>query len=335
MGRCCADQLARSFPALQICGAFNAPPWRRPYRQHRFDRSQAGLAECVCLPCQQVGAARTEPCAARGIAAAWHQSQRSYCRRHAHTVSARSLSGPRSRRIAGSCECGRDRLLPADPARRDRHSGGYGAAHARNVMAMSSRASAVFLDKDGTLIEDVPYNVAPEKMRLAPGAEEALHLLARRGYRLIVVSNQPGVALGLFPEYALRAVEQRLQELLLPAALSLPGFCYWPHSPRAKVSAYRLHCNCRKPAPGMLTRAARDHALQLSRSWLVGDILDDIEAGRRANCKTVLINNGNETEWELTAERCPHAVATDLLEAARIILRVDSEMAAHTVSASV
>jgi D-glycero-D-manno-heptose 1,7-bisphosphate phosphatase len=201
-------------------------------------------------------------------------------------------------------------------------------------MAMSSRTSAVFLDKDGTLIEDVPYNVEPKHMRLVAGATEALHLLARSGYRLIVVSNQPGVALGLFPEYALRAVEQRLQELLLPAGVSLHGFYYCPHFPRAKIPAYRLHCNCRKPAPGMLTRAARDHALELRSSWLVGDILDDIEAGRRANCKTVLVNNGNETEWELTAERCPHAVATDLLEAARTIVRVDREIGAHTASVS-
>jgi D-glycero-D-manno-heptose 1,7-bisphosphate phosphatase len=201
-------------------------------------------------------------------------------------------------------------------------------------MAMNPRTSAVFLDKDGTLIEDVPYNVAPEQMRLVPGATEALHLLARSGYRLIVVSNQPGVALGLFPEYALRAVEQRLQELLLPAGLSLHGFYYCPHFPRARIPAYRLHCNCRKPASGMLTRAARDHALELPSSWLVGDILDDIEAGRRVNCKTVLINNGNETEWELTAERCPHAVATDLLEAAKTIVRMDSEIAAHSASVS-
>jgi len=72
----------------------------------------------------------------------------------------------------------------------------------------------------------------------------------------------------------------------------------------------------------------------LSSSWLVGDILDDIEAGRRAKCKTVLINNGNETEWELTAERCPHAVATNLLEAAQTIVRVDREIDAHTASVS-
>lgn len=201
-------------------------------------------------------------------------------------------------------------------------------------MAIRPRGSAVFLDKDGTLIEDVPYNVAPNEMRLVPGAEEALHLLARCGYRLIVVSNQPGVALGLFPEYALRAVEERLQELLLPAGVSLHGFYYCPHFPKAKIAAYRLHCDCRKPAAGMLKRAARDHALKLRHCWLVGDILDDIEAGRRANCRTVLINNGNETEWELTAERCPHAVAPNLLEAANIIARVDSETAVQPAGAS-
>jgi len=84
----------------------------------------------------------------------------------------------------------------------------------------------------------------------------------------------------------------------------------------------------------MLTRAAKDHGLQLHRSWLVGDILDDIEAGRRVNCKTVLINNGNETEWELTAERCPHVVATNLLEAATTIVRVDRAIAAETAGVS-
>ena len=193
-------------------------------------------------------------------------------------------------------------------------------------MALSYRPGAIFLDKDGTLIDNVPYNVAPERIRLAKHATEGLHLLASRGYRLIVVSNQPGVALGMFPEHALRAVEQRLHELLHEAGLSLHGFYYCPHLPKARQTAYRLHCNCRKPAPGMLLRAAREHALKLPQCWMVGDILDDIEAGRSAGCKTVLIDNGNETQWDLSPERRPHEIAANLLEAATMILRSETNV---------
>jgi histidinol-phosphate phosphatase family protein len=171
-------------------------------------------------------------------------------------------------------------------------------------------APAVFVDKDGTLVEDVPYNVDPERISLAPGAEEAIRRFAERGYRVIVVSNQPGAALGLFPEEKLRGVEQRLRELLDD---SLDGFYYCPHHPECG-------CRCRKPSPGMLLRAAREHGIALERSWMIGDILDDVEAGRRAGCRTVLIDNGNETEWKMSAVRRPDLAAADLAEAAAMIL---------------
>jgi histidinol-phosphate phosphatase family protein len=184
-------------------------------------------------------------------------------------------------------------------------------------MAMSDSQRAVFLDKDGTLVDNVPYNVEPQRIRLADGAREGLSLLARLDYRFIVVSNQPGVALGLFPEKALLAVEQRLRQLLDQAGVAMDGFYYCPHSPKGKDPW--MQCICRKPAPGMLMRAARDHALDLSRCWMVGDILDDVEAGRAAGCKTILIDNGNETEWEWSARRRPHRIAGNLLDAASII----------------
>jgi HAD superfamily hydrolase (TIGR01662 family) len=148
----------------------------------------------------------------------------------------------------------------------------------------------VFLDKDGTLVVDVPYNVDPELIRLAPGAMEGLLALHAAGYALIVVSNQSGVARGLFAEEAL-----------------------------GTVADYAVRCDCRKPEPGLVTRAAADHGVDLARSWLVGDILNDVEAGRRTGCRTVLIDNGNETEWRLSPDREPHHVAADLAEAARII----------------
>ena len=176
-------------------------------------------------------------------------------------------------------------------------------------MALSGGA-AVFVDKDGTLVHDVPYNVDPARVALAEGAAEAVERFALGGYRVIVVSNQPGVALGLFERSRLAAVEERLQALL---GGKLDGFYFCPHAPQAG-------CACRKPGPGLLLQAAREHGVDLARSWMVGDILDDIEAGRRAGCRTCLVDNGNETEWHLTEARRPHRIAADMRQAAAWIL---------------
>lgn len=170
--------------------------------------------------------------------------------------------------------------------------------------------AAIFVDKDGTLVHDVPYNVDPARIALAPGAGEAVRRFAQSGLRVIVVSNQPGAALGLFDEVELRGVERRLRELLDDR---LAGFYYCPHHPEAG-------CACRKPGPGMLQRAARELGVDLGRSWMIGDILDDVEAGRRAGCRTCLIDNGNETQWRLGELRRPDRVAADLAEAAALIL---------------
>jgi D-glycero-D-manno-heptose 1,7-bisphosphate phosphatase len=167
---------------------------------------------------------------------------------------------------------------------------------------------AVFVDKDGTLVLDVPYNVDPGRITLAAGAELAIAKLSASGYRVIVVSNQPGAALGLFPEKALNDVAAHLRSALP----GLEGFYYCPHLPGSD-------CGCRKPDPGLLERAAREQGVDLTRSWMIGDILDDIEAGRRAGCRTILLDVGNETEWRLGAERRPHHVAADLAQAAEII----------------
>lgn len=175
---------------------------------------------------------------------------------------------------------------------------------------------AIFLDKDGTLIEDVPYNVDPGKIRLLPRAAEGAAAFQAAGFKLIVVSNQSGVARGCFEESALRAVEQRLRELLAEAGVRLAGLYYCPHHPQGTVAAYAHSCTCRKPQPGMLLRAAADHDLDLSQCWMAGDILDDVEAGRRAGCGTILIDNGGETEWVMSPERRPDVVAQDLAHAA-------------------
>jgi histidinol-phosphate phosphatase family protein len=184
----------------------------------------------------------------------------------------------------------------------------------------SCEKKAVFLDKDGTLVEDIPYNVDPQKIQLAPGAVEALTALHENGYALIVVSNQSGVARGLFPERALADVEASLRCRLAAFGVPLAGFYYCPHHPQGSADGYAITCRCRKPAPGMLRRAAVDLGIDLSKSWMLGDILDDIEAGRRAGCRTVLIDNGNETEWRRGRRRRPHHRAADLADAARFIL---------------
>src|SRR5436190_23513676 len=116
---------------------------------------------------------------------------------------------------------------------------------------------AVFLDKDGTLIEDVPYNVRPEQIRLLPGGAEGLRRLHAAGYRLIVISNQSGVAHGYFPEEALAGVERRLRQLLAEVGVPLAGLYYCPHHPDGRVAAYGRAGGCRKPEPGLLLRGVR------------------------------------------------------------------------------
>lgn len=192
---------------------------------------------------------------------------------------------------------------------------------------------AVFLDKDGTLLEDVPYNVDPDRMQLMPGTGYALRVMQNAGYKLIVITNQAGVARGCFHEQALAGVEERLREMLSAEGVTLNGFYYCPHHPDGSVRQYAVKCWCRKPAPGMLYRAAIDHQLHLGSSWFVGDILNDVEAGRRAGCRTILVDNGGETEWDLSAIRRPHYLVSDLVSAADVIAgsRAGSEVTEATM----
>jgi D-glycero-D-manno-heptose 1,7-bisphosphate phosphatase len=178
---------------------------------------------------------------------------------------------------------------------------------------------AIFIDKDGTLVENVPYNVFPGLLELTWQAGQGLQLFRQLGYALCVVSNQSGLAQGLFTETALDLLHRRLAQTLAQYGVVLDGFYYCPHSPDGVITRYAIPCTCRKPMPGMLYRAAREHGLDLAQSWMVGDILDDIEAGRRAGCRTVLIDNGNETEWKRSPLRTPHLTAPNLYTAAAMI----------------
>lgn len=183
-------------------------------------------------------------------------------------------------------------------------------------MAMSTLDKpAVFLDKDGTVVEDVPYNIDPALLRFTPGACAALHLLSQHGYALVIVTNQPGLALGRFDRQAWMKLRHALVDLVRhEAGVTLEDVLACPHAPTPRIAP---GCLCRKPAPGLLRQAAARHHLDLHRSWMVGDILDDVEAGRRAGCRTVLLDVGHETEWRDSPLRVPDHRAPNLYEAAQ------------------
>lgn len=168
---------------------------------------------------------------------------------------------------------------------------------------------AVFLDKDGTLIKDEPYNVDPAKVVFEEDVFEGLRTLLLDGYRLVIVSNQPGLALDLFSQTELDALIRYFEDIFAENGLLLSGFYYCPHAPDG------IACACRKPEPGLLIGAARDLNIDLGHSWMIGDILNDVEAGNRAGCQTVLIDNGNETEWLEGPARIPTYTTRSFLDA--------------------
>jgi len=148
-------------------------------------------------------------------------------------------------------------------------------------------AAGLFLDRDGTLIELEPYLCDPQRVRLIPGAAGALRRAREAGYRLVVASNQSGVARGLYGDEAVRAVEARVRELLETEGVTVDGFYHCPHHPE-----HTGRCQCRKPAPGMLLLAARELGLDLDRSFMVGDTPADLQAGAAAGCRSLLVRTG-------------------------------------------
>ena len=184
---------------------------------------------------------------------------------------------------------------------------------------MPEKRKAVFLDKDGTIIPDIPYNVNPDLITLAKGVVEGLKLLQQQCFLFIVISNQAGVARGYFKVEDLRPVEQKLNQLFNKEGLDIAHYYFCPHHPDGKIPEYAIACNCRKPKPGMIVQAVSELQIDVQSSWMIGDILNDVEAGNKAGCKTVLINNGNETEWVKGPFRTPTFVAANFLDAAKFI----------------
>ncbi len=180
------------------------------------------------------------------------------------------------------------------------------------------KATAVFLDRDGTIIEDTGYVGDPEQVRLLPGAAEAIRRLTKLVDVVVLASNQSGVARGLFDEEDLARVHERVEELLRQHGVRLDGAYYCPYldGPKATVDAYRRASELRKPKPGMLLQAARDMNIDLSRSWMIGDSQADVEAGWRAGCQTVHLRDRAKEEDASTSAM--HTAAS-LLEAAEIL----------------
>jgi D-glycero-D-manno-heptose 1,7-bisphosphate phosphatase len=155
---------------------------------------------------------------------------------------------------------------------------------------------AAFLDRDGTLVEEVPYLHEPERVALVPGAAEALAGLAAAGFALVVVSNQAGVARGRYPEAAVARVHRRLAELLARGGVHLDGIWYCPHHPDGTVPGYARACGCRKPAPGMLLAAAAALGLDLRASVLIGNHPDDVGAAVAAGVAPLFVATGRAAD---------------------------------------
>lgn len=178
---------------------------------------------------------------------------------------------------------------------------------------------ALFVDRDGTLVWPRHYPSRPEELILFDGISAPLVQLQAAGFLLIVITNQSGLAHGYFDEVALEAMHAHLAAKLGKLAVRLDAVYYCPHHPEGHVGALAIDCDCRKPRPGLLKRAAADLDIDLARSWFVGDILHDVEAGNRAGCRTVLVDNGGETEWLHGPYRSPAYTVRCTVEAFRLI----------------
>jgi D-glycero-D-manno-heptose 1,7-bisphosphate phosphatase len=192
---------------------------------------------------------------------------------------------------------------------------------------MSNRA--VFLDRDGTVIEEVNYLHRLEDLQVYPFSPEALHRLKQRGFMTVMVTNQSAVARGLLTEDELRQVHAALQERLTEAGGGIDAYYYCPHHPEAALERYRQACNCRKPKAGLILRAAEEQQIDLAASYVVGDRVGDIQAGHAAGCLSILVRTGygRSAAAEVDELRCrgdstgvPDHTAENLLEAAKWIL---------------
>jgi D-glycero-D-manno-heptose 1,7-bisphosphate phosphatase len=184
------------------------------------------------------------------------------------------------------------------------------------------RGAAVFLDRDGTLIEGEGYLADPSALRLLPGVAHALARLRAGGWRLVLATNQSGVARGLLDEQRLFEIHVELERQLAREGARLDLLLHCPHHPEEGTAPYRRACSCRKPQPGMLLEAAERLELDLSRCWSIGDDERDLEAARRAGARPLLVltGKGERTRAAQRARGLEPESAPDLERAADLIL---------------
>jgi D-glycero-D-manno-heptose 1,7-bisphosphate phosphatase len=186
---------------------------------------------------------------------------------------------------------------------------------------------AVFIDRDGTISEEIGYVNHPSRYRVFPYAAEAIHTLTEAGWLTVLVTNQAGVARGYFTEDLIHRVHQILIDELARGGARLDAIYYCPHHPSVGEPPYRADCNCRKPKPGLIHRAAEELDIDLSQSWMVGDRYSDAELAHRAGVRACFVLSGyGRGEWEYQRAtqwpREPDMVAEDLLDAAQRIVRI-------------
>ena len=198
-------------------------------------------------------------------------------------------------------------------------------------METPDRRAAVFLDRDGVLVEDRGLLIDPAELRIPDGVPSGLRRLKEAGFRLIVVSNQTVVARGVITPEGLEAIHAQMLRLLEEAgAPRLDAVYCCVHHPDADLPEYRVRCDCRKPRPGSLLRAAEEHGLDLAASFLIGDRVTDIAAGAAAGCRTVLLRRPGEESPPATSAEPPEGwpqpdcVCPDLSAAAEWILAARS-----------
>ena len=184
--------------------------------------------------------------------------------------------------------------------------------------------SAVFVDRDGTLSEEVGYIRELDQFRLMPKSAEAVKLLNESGLKIIVITNQAGVARGYFSEEMVRQVHNKMERLLSEQGAFLDGVYYCPHHPEGVIKPYRKACSCRKPASGLLEQASKDHGICLTASYVVGDKVTDIELAHRVGAKGILVLTGygkdEHQKIKETPAKKPAFVARDLFDAVKWIM---------------
>jgi D-glycero-D-manno-heptose 1,7-bisphosphate phosphatase len=191
------------------------------------------------------------------------------------------------------------------------------------MAAEASKRRAVFIDRDGTISEEVGYVNHPSRYRVFPYAAEAIKQLNEAGWLAVLITNQAGVARGYFTEDVIGAVHTLLAQELERGGARLDAIYYCPHHPSVGEPPYRLDCDCRKPRPGLIRRAADELDIDLAASWMVGDRYSDTELARNAGTRAALVLSGyGRGEWEYQRgawRHQPDLVAENLLEAVRTI----------------